>query len=399
MSSKQHELELLLLTMFSAVPLYGTAAISITPLIVFHVVMLLLVLRVATGHDPELIPLPLMRVLAVAYILFYIVDAAVISRSAIAASTHLVLFIAAYQPMEPVSRRKESQRLLTAALIFVASVATSTHIAIVPFVIAFAFLLFRELIHLSHADSVQTAGVSAAEPPSGRAAAFYVFGTTAIGILLFPMLPRVRNPFVPGFIGSLNNASTGLSDTINFNDSGDASNNTYTLDGTKLTRPGMADITVTAVETVVLNTGTGVNTIEVVNTGASTTTFINGNANVDTITIDNTGTGSFLGLRLYRPASGDAASGIPGSPAYGAQVTITTADGHTQIAQLDGGGGHSGKRSFDVFFGLGSGGDKPVSAKLSWRDVDGTVHSQTLSLNQGWHSIVLGGHAQEVQVP
>jgi protein-glutamine gamma-glutamyltransferase len=215
---RTREIELLFLTMFAALPLYGTQAISIAPLIVFHVVMALLVARVATGHEPDLIPLPLMRVLAVAYILLYIIDAAVISRSAIAASTHLVLFIAAYQPMEPVSRRNEPQRLLTASLIFVASVATSTHIAIVPFVIAFAYLLFRELIHLSHADSVKTAGIVATEPPSGRAAAFYVCGTTVIGILLFPMMPRVRNPLVPGLAGSLNNASTGLSDTINFNE-------------------------------------------------------------------------------------------------------------------------------------------------------------------------------------
>jgi len=213
-----HEIDLLLLTMFAAVPLYGTQVISFTPLIIFHIAMSLLVLRVATGHDPDLIPLPLMRGLAVLYVLFYIVDAAVISRSAIAASTHLVLFIAAYQPMEPASRRKEPQRLLTASLIFVASVATSTHIAIVPFVIAFAFLLFRQLIHLSHQESVQTAGVVSTEPPSSRAAAFYVCGTTAIGMLLFPMLPRVRNPIVPGLAGSLNNASTGLSDTINFNE-------------------------------------------------------------------------------------------------------------------------------------------------------------------------------------
>ena len=234
MSSRQHEIELLLLTMFSAVPLYGTAAITITPLIVFHVVMLLLVLRVATGHDPDLIPLPLMRVLAVAYILFYVIDAAALSRSAIAASTHLVLFIAAYQPMEPVSRRNEPQRLLTAALIFVASVATSTHIAIVPFVIAFAYLLFRQLIHLSHAESVKTAGIVATEPPSGRAAAFYVCGTTAIGILLFPMLPRVRNPFVPGFAASLANTATGLSDTINFNE-----NRTIVNDPTVVSRVWM----------------------------------------------------------------------------------------------------------------------------------------------------------------
>jgi hypothetical protein len=77
-------------------------------------------------------------------------------------------------------------------------------------------------------------------------------------------------------------------------------------------------------------------------------------------------------------------------------VLITTADGQHQIAQLDGGGGHSGKRSFDVFFGLGAAGDKPVSAALSWRDLTGTVHHQTLDLTQGWHDVMLTTHAAEV---
>jgi protein-glutamine gamma-glutamyltransferase len=231
MNERRREIELLLLTMFAAVPLYGTQVIGFVPLIIFHAVMAGIVVRVMTGRSAELIPLPLMRGLAVAYVFFYIVDAAVISRSAISASTHLVLFIAAYQPMEPASRRNEAQRLLTASLIFVASVATSTHIAVVPFVIAFAFLLFRELIHLSHRNSVEQAGAVSEEPPATRAAVFYVCGTTAIGILLFPMLPRVRNPLVPGLMGSLSSASTGLSDSINFNDQ-----RTITNDATVVSR-------------------------------------------------------------------------------------------------------------------------------------------------------------------
>src|SRR5437667_9275975 len=105
------EFELLFLNMFAAVPLYGTQVIGFAPLIVFHAVMAGIVIRVMTGRDPEVVPLPLMRGLAAAYIFFYIFDAAVISRSAISASTHLVLFIAAYQPMEPASRLSEAQRL------------------------------------------------------------------------------------------------------------------------------------------------------------------------------------------------------------------------------------------------------------------------------------------------
>jgi hypothetical protein len=108
--------------------------------------------------------------------------------------------------------------------------------------------------------------------------------------------------------------------------------------------------------------------------------------------------GQFLGLRLQRPVAGSG-TGTAGSPAYGAQVRVTTADGKTQLAQLDGGGGHSGKRSFDVFFGLGDQGAAPVSAELSWRDLTGVTHRQTLDLTAGWHTLMLTDQAREMTTP
>jgi hypothetical protein len=112
------------------------------------------------------------------------------------------------------------------------------------------------------------------------------------------------------------------------------------------------------------------------------------------------GRDNYLGLRLYRPAApGNGNPGAAGTPAYGAQVKITTADGRTQLAQLDGGGGHSGKRSFDLYFGLGSAGDRPVSAMVCWRDLNGVMHQQTLSLTHGWHDLMLTANAQEVTAP
>lgn len=112
---------------------------------------------------------------------------------------------------------------------------------------------------------------------------------------------------------------------------------------------------------------------------------------------------NFLDLRLFRPVSvaGGAAAtaAVPGSPAYGAQVCIKTADGRMQLAQLDGGGGHSGKRSFDLYFGLGASGAQPISAELMWRAADGTPHTQELDLTAGSHDLVLTDHAQEVTTP
>jgi hypothetical protein len=216
--SRRYELELLFLTIFAALPLYATQAISATPLLVFHAVMIAVAIRVAMGKGPEVIPGIVMRGLAIAYVPFYIIDAAMISRSAIAASTHLILFIAAYQPVESARTRNTAQRLLTASLIFTASVATATHIAILPFIVIFGFLLLRQLMHLSHEETAAMTGMPIAEPPSGRAASFYVFGALVLGTCLFPFMPRVRNPLLPGMTGPLNNAATGLSDSINLNE-------------------------------------------------------------------------------------------------------------------------------------------------------------------------------------
>ena len=211
------ELETLLLAMFAAVPLYFTYAISLVALLAFHVFMTAIVVRVATGRSPELIPAALMRWIAIAYVPFYVIDAAFVSRSAIAASTHLVLFIAAYQPIEASHRNNQAQRILTTALIFTASLATSTHLTIVPFVVVFAFFMFRQLMDLSHLETARALGVQYADAPSSRAAAFYLGGAIAIGALLFPLLPRLRNPIVRGLTGPLPGATTALSDTINLN--------------------------------------------------------------------------------------------------------------------------------------------------------------------------------------
>ncbi|HUP61207.1 MAG TPA: transglutaminaseTgpA domain-containing protein [Thermoanaerobaculia bacterium] len=216
MTRRAREVELLFAAMFAAVPLYLTQAIGNAPLIAFHAAMLLIAARVAMGKGPAIVPPALMRALAVAYVPLYFIDWIAISHSAIAASTHLVLFIAVYQPIEALQRKNEKQRLLTTALIFVASVATSTHVLIVLFVIAFAFLVFRQLMYASHLESVQSVELAVAEPPSARAALFYVAGATLIGSLLFPLLPRIRNPFVQGITGSLSGASTALSATIDF---------------------------------------------------------------------------------------------------------------------------------------------------------------------------------------
>lgn len=95
--------------------------------------------------------------------------------------------------------------------------------------------------------------------------------------------------------------------------------------------------------------------------------------------------GDFLGLRLFHP---------DGAPAVGSQVSVVTPDGRKLIGRVDGGSGHSGKRSTDVHIGLGEV-DGPVEVTVKWRERTGELREQTLELSTGWHDFQLDSQAKE----
>jgi enediyne biosynthesis protein E4 len=112
--------------------------------------------------------------------------------------------------------------------------------------------------------------------------------------------------------------------------------------------------------------------------------------------------GEFLGLHLLLPVNRDqieptrSRPGHPGSdlrgrPAIGAAAVVRLADGRALRAQVDGGNGHSGKRSFDLHFGLGrTESATRLRVELSWRDARGRIRREALHLNPGWHTVLLG---------
>jgi hypothetical protein len=115
---------------------------------------------------------------------------------------------------------------------------------------------------------------------------------------------------------------------------------------------------------------------------------------------DSPSPGAFLGLRLTRPEETAAPSTpdalpAPGSPVTDAQVTVTTPEGRRFVDHVDGGSGHSGKRSTEVHIGLGRNVTGPLRVHLQWRDRSGQVRTQDLQLDPGWHSLQLGTQAKE----
>jgi hypothetical protein len=109
---------------------------------------------------------------------------------------------------------------------------------------------------------------------------------------------------------------------------------------------------------------------------------------------------AFLGLRLLLPVAtdgsnetlvrqGNATTDMRGRAAVGAVVTVTLPNGKVLTRQVDGGNGHSGKRSPDLHFGLADF-HGMVQVKFRWRDPDGQVREVSLRLEPGWYTVLLG---------
>ncbi len=110
--------------------------------------------------------------------------------------------------------------------------------------------------------------------------------------------------------------------------------------------------------------------------------------------------GSSLNLNLLLPVSqdllgetivyqGNQRSEIAGRAAVGAAVTVIRADGKVLNRQVDGGNGHSGKRSPDLHFGLGDF-QGTVKVGIRWRDQQGQVRHVILDLKPGRYTVLLG---------
>ena len=117
---------------------------------------------------------------------------------------------------------------------------------------------------------------------------------------------------------------------------------------------------------------------------------------------EGTSRGAFLGLHLRLPlddgkaetlrvSEGHPLSSVRSMAAIGAHVSVQLPDGRRLVSQVDGGNGHSGKRSPDLHFGLGGlSRDAQLPVEISWRDRGGKVNKLVLNLKPGWHTVLLG---------
>jgi hypothetical protein len=92
-----------------------------------------------------------------------------------------------------------------------------------------------------------------------------------------------------------------------------------------------------------------------------------------------------------RSHTGHPAAADQALRAIGAQVMLHLPDGGKVVAQVDGGNGHSGKRSADIQLGLGKlPAGTPLTADITWRDRAGRIHRESIKVMPGWQTIILG---------
>ncbi len=108
--------------------------------------------------------------------------------------------------------------------------------------------------------------------------------------------------------------------------------------------------------------------------------------------------GAFLGLHVMYALQASGLEIMPGHPvpstrgrpAIGATVRVHLPQGKLLSAQVDGGSGHSGKRSPELHFGLGKlAPDSRLQVDIKWRTLAGGIQQKTVYLAPGWHTILL----------
>lgn len=122
--------------------------------------------------------------------------------------------------------------------------------------------------------------------------------------------------------------------------------------------------------------------------------------------------GAFVGfdLRLvYNPKDPGKISKVAGRvpatggpaarPAVGARISFNRRDGSKFVGFVDGGSGFGGKKEPGVHAGLGgeAKADEIIDTEIAWRDSKGDLHTASVAVTPGWHTIFLGGARDQAE--
>ncbi len=222
------------LALLAPIPLPFNEVLEWPALFVYALVVVFFLHRVDRGFE-DLLPNSMLNFLGLGYLPVLFFDAQVNFRLGRPFTTllHLILFLVAVKLFAIRRERDKWNLILAIFFLFVGSMATSSHVTVVFFLVAFVALMLYALATLSHLHVVaavgggrpEADGSAKAEPalraqmPEPFSARRPIFLCTllvvALAIPLFATMPRVREPFLLGRGGAVGmGRSTGFSDSV-----------------------------------------------------------------------------------------------------------------------------------------------------------------------------------------
>jgi protein-glutamine gamma-glutamyltransferase len=206
------------LALVAPVPLFFANALELLVLLVYVLALALLLMRVRRGPVPRL-PNAVLNLAGLLYLPVIVMDVRFGSQTLLKTMLHLLLFTTVFKLAAIRRERDLSLALALAGMLFVASVSTSFHVAILLYVVAMALVAWTVLVKwalwrdLAAAPEEWTRDRAAQVLPGAGPLVSSVAAATLLAIPLFLFLPRLKAPVVRGGEAG-REITTGFSDTV-----------------------------------------------------------------------------------------------------------------------------------------------------------------------------------------
>lgn len=203
-SAREKRLLLGLIALIAPIPLPFNGVLTWPFWTAYSIAVVAFLVRARLDPDGWL-PTWAMNLLAIAYLPYFALDLRMLSQGRlVSAVTHLLLFTVLVKLFALRRERDKWQAAIAVFFLFLTSMATSVHPAIVIYLVAFlaaGLLLFTRFAQL---HLISTFGADAEErrllmaAPVGPFLVFAAIATLVFSVPLFAFMPRVKNPLVTG---------------------------------------------------------------------------------------------------------------------------------------------------------------------------------------------------------
>ncbi len=206
------------LALLAPVPLFFANALELAVLLVYAGALALLLARTRRGAVPRL-PNWVLNLAGLAYLPVVYLDVRFGSQTLLKTMLHLLLFTTVFKLAAIRKERDLSLALVLSGMLFVASVSTSFHVAILPYVVLVSLVAWTVLVKwalwrdLAAAPEEWERDRAARALPGLGPLASSVAAAMVIAVPLFLFLPRLKAPIVRGAeVGR--EITTGFSDAV-----------------------------------------------------------------------------------------------------------------------------------------------------------------------------------------